>query len=313
MLSKRGTNVFSLLILMLLFFSAKTAETAEPPTPNTEGKDADSQDKIGCPLRFHLDTEVATTSLGWVQLLKKYRQKNNEAIIIEGEDSTLTLISSDKVPGKSAEASGGYYIDYVKELENRIFIAQTAEYQVWYRAYFPASGSWSHCEQMDDNSPQNVQDSLNGPTKEWLWLKGPVYKLAKGWHTYLFPSPTAWCGGARLDKILIAPNNAPPPEGIGPAASTPVEMPQKAEFTSNRVSLDKGKNWVLDYEVEENGGAVKVEYSHDRGKTWVAAEKGKIYPVNPQTPFITFRFSFARGGQNVSPRIRHAVLTLYKS
>jgi len=263
--------------------------------------------EVSYPVRFKSNSDVVI-SLNWIQLKKAYVQKSNEPLVIEAEESTrIILASKNMVAIKDPDASGGYYLQFVSELENQIFIRQPGDYQVWYRAYFPFRGNWNHFEQMDEGIPNNVQDSLNGPDKEWLWIKGPVYKLTEGWHTYLFPSPTAWYGGARLDKIVLALQNSFEPTGMGPAPSA-VEMPASGELISNRLKLDGMVNWRLIYEKEERGGKVEAYYSYDRGKTWQPVEKDKSYPVTSESMKVTFRFQIIRSPEGNSPLIGNVVL-----
>lgn len=260
------------------------------------------------PLRFHLN-EDAVKSLGWIQLMKRHVQKSNEPVSIEAEDSTcVELAATDMAPQRDPEASGGFCLQHVSELRNEIVIQQPGEYQAWYRAYFPLKGSWNHPERMDDNELNSVLDSQFGEDKQWLWVRGPIYKLTKGSHTYLWPAPSAWRGGTRLDKIVLVPQNAAAPLGIGPPPS-PTQITAKTELISNRFRLDDMSAWHLRYEKEDNGGRVEIAYSFDRGKTWRPLTDDQPRKVTPNTKRVTFRIRLIRSADGASPRIRNLVLT----
>jgi len=259
------------------------------------------------PLRFK-PNETSVKSLGWVQLKSHYRQRGQEPVTIEAEVSTrVQLASSDMTPTEDVEASGGLCLRYVNELDNELWMETPGEYQAWYRANFPLAGSWNHHEQMDEGALTTVQDSNFGPIKQWLWVKGPVYTLTQGAHRYLWPAPTAWCGGAGLDRIVLAPAGAPEPTGMGPTA-TPSVATDRAELFTNRLRLDEMLTWRLTLDQELNGGKVEVHYSHDRGKTWKTLSPGKTYTVSPKTRRLSFRVQLIRSQDGTSPRIRNMAL-----
>lgn len=258
-------------------------------------------------LRFK-PNETSVKSLGWIQLKVRYRQKGQEPIVVEAEESTrVQLASNEMTPTADAEASGGLCLQFANEIENELWIETPGDYRAWYRAFFPLRGSWNHSEQMDDGEAASVLDSEFGPDKQWLWVKGPVYSLMKGWHRYLWPAPTAWCGGARLDKIMLAPASAPEPTGKGPEASR-AEVPESAELLTNRLRLDDFTSWRLAFTKEESGGAVEVDYSLDRGKTWKPLMPDKAYTVSPRDKRLTFRVRLLRSANGTTPRLRDMAL-----
>jgi hypothetical protein len=259
------------------------------------------------PVRIR-SSENIVQSLGWLRLRTVYVQKGAEAVSIEAENSTrIALGSSSMTPVEDEGASGGRCIRHVSELENRIVIQHAGDYQAWYRAFFPFKGSWNHWERMDEEDAVMVRDSQFGTDKEWLWVRGPVYKLAEGEHRYLWPAPTAWRGGALLDKILLRAQDEKEPEGKGPPASTGATA-HEGRLVSNRFRLDEMYAWELSYEKEENGGTIEMEYSLDRGKTWrILPGAGKL-AVDPVRKRLTFRLRFVAGPDGISPAIRNLTL-----
>ena len=263
-------------------------------------------------LRFRLrNSPDVVKSLGWLELRRAYVQQAGGPVAIEAERSTaVELASSDMRPVRDKGASARRCIQHVSRLENSIVIDRPGTYRAWYRAYFPISASWNHHEQMDDGPRQTVHDSNRGPAKVWLWTRGPTYKLTKGTHAHVFPAPTAWRGGTRLDKIVLTPEGADPPSAKGPDAS-PVRVPTHGELVSNRFRLDEMRAWRLAYDKDESGGRVEIHYSYDRGKTWQALPGDKLMSVTPPIKRLTFRLRLVAGPHGTSPRVRNLALIGY--
>ena len=260
-------------------------------------------------LRFS-PTAEAVKRLGWLQLKTTWRQKASNPVVFEAEASTsVTLATKDKAIVKDPDASGGKALAFISELVNEIDIVTPGRYQAWYRAWFPVRGSWNHSERMDGGELKNNTDSNNGDDKKWLWVKGPAYTLDKGMHSYEFPSPTAWCGGCRLDKIVLQLDNLPEPTGMGPALDlTEKQFAPSAEIVSNRLNLEEMTAWHLEFEQPENGGKVELFYSHDRGKTWQPLPLAKTFAVTAETKRVTFKVRLTTAPDGRSPQVRNLVL-----
>ena len=261
-------------------------------------------------LRFSPSPDAVEKS-GWRQLRIFQAQKADQPIVIEAEESTLIVFTDrDVAPVRDAEASGGMYIKDVSELENDLVVETPGDYQVWYRAYFPVKGNWNHHEKMDDNEPVVSRDSDNGPNKQWVWVKGPVYNLSKGEHRQVFPAPTGWRGGARLDKIVLMPTTSPESVGMGPEASLCEKRISKstAELISNRLALGEMASWRLECEKNGNVGEVEIDYSLDRGKSWQALPEGKIHEVKDPKTKVMFRVRLSTNSKTVSPQFRNMAL-----
>jgi len=252
----------------------------------------------------------AVKRLGWYQLKTTWRQKAGMPVVFEAEDSTsITLATKEKTVVTDPNASGGAALAYISELSNEIEIVTPGSYQVWYRAWFPMKGSWSHSEQMDDGELRNNVDSNFGEDQKWLWVKGPVYTLSKGLHHYLFPSPTAWCGGDRLDKVVLQLDTLPKPTGMGPDTTVTEKLAATtAELVSNRLNLEEMKSWSLDFEQADNGGKIEIACSYDRGTSWKPLPAGAGAEVTSATKRVMFKVNLIAAPDGRSPQIRNLIL-----
>ncbi|MDD5706680.1 MAG: hypothetical protein PHR35_12215, partial [Kiritimatiellae bacterium] len=258
-------------------------------------------------LRINTQSNVVQSGARF-ELQRKHVQRGSEPMVIEAEDSTsIEFTEKGMTPLAETNASGGRYIAFVKELVNLLTIETAGDYQVWQRAYFPRPGSWGHGERMDEGPVTYVQDSAGLPAGAWVWVKGPRYKLCAGEHIYGFPSPTAYCGGARLDKLVLTADLQFVPTGTG-LESIPSRASAKGEWISNRFRLDDMGAWRLAYEMALNGGSVEVEYSHDRGNTWRPyVADGAMRPVRDEK-WLTFRFRLNAAPDGDSPRVENPFL-----
>ena len=199
-------------------------------------------------------------------------------------------------------------------------VEKPGKYHVWYHNWFPLKADYNHHEYMDGSAvAQIVKDSMMGELdeKKWQWVKGPVYELAKGEHDYVFPSPTAFCAGARLDKIILVP------AGQELSDEAKMKLPgsltgggSTGEVISSSLKLRKIAQWELNYQKIENGGTIKVEYSYDDGKTWTA------FSVKPGTPVevpdsardgkLCFKISIIGKEGCISPRVEGFTLNIYR-
>lgn len=293
-----------LFILFGMFVSAEDAGSA----------------KTKASINFEKDGTLAAEG-GMIRLKRVYAQKKSEPICFEAEEATaLELQSTDKKIEVDDSASGGHYIHFVKMLAFHFTVETPGKYQVWYHNWFPLKANYNHYEYMDD-SPivQNVQDSMMGELdeKKWHWVKGPLYELEKGGHDYVFPSPTAFCAGARLDKIILVPEGQELSDDAKmKLAGSLTAAGSTGEMISSSIKLKKIAQWELNYQKVENSGAIKVEYSYDDGKTWTA------FSGQPETPVevpdsardgrLCFKISIAGKEGCISPRVEGFTLYVYR-
>ena len=277
-------------------------------------------EKIKASIKFEKDGSLAVEG-GVIRLKRVYAQKKSEPICFEAEDATaLELQSADKKIEADDTASGGYYVHFVKMLAFHFKVETPGKYQVWYYSWFPLKASYNHNEYMDDDAmAQNVNDSMMGKLdeKKWHWVEGPLYELSKGEHDYVFPSPTAFCAGARLDKIILVP--------VGQELADDAKMKllssmsvvgNTGEVVSSSVKLKKITKWELNYRKVENGGAIKIEYSYDSGQTWTTFSAQPGTPVEVPDPAREGRLCFKIGitGREgcISPRVEDFTLHVYR-
>jgi len=245
---------------------------------------------IRVPLRFET-LENAVTDGNLVRLRREYVQEGAKPLVFEAEEATVAeLQSSDKRILADVQASGGYCLHYVKKMEYVFTVETPGAYQVRFRAWFPLKGFYCHNERMDDGVATQVADSQSGEPQVWFWTEGAVYELAKGRHEYAFPSPSAFCAGARLDKVALFPVGKAEVAGQGPAAS-PITTPAVGVAISKRINLRRINSWRLDYETTTNGGSVVVEYSFDKEKWFPAPSGATLAAPTPKPRFVYFRFS----------------------
>jgi hypothetical protein len=160
---------------------------------------------------------------------------------------------------------------------------------VYLRAKFPLVAGWNHTEMMNDGMPERIVDSDSRPANIWVWCPGLVYELQKGKNVWLFPSPTAWCGGAVLDAMVLIPEGMNiKPEEVD-EKSIKLEFPASGKTTTRRIKLQLIASWRLDFVTVPNGGKIAVEYSYD-GEHFSALEAGKTYDTaNVRQEYLYFR------------------------
>ena len=255
------------------------------------------------PLRFEtLDNAVADGNL--VRLRREYAQDGVKPIVFEAEEATIIeLQSSDKRIMPDTQASGGYYLHYVKKMEYAFTVETPGAYQVRFRGWFPRKAFYCHQEHMDDGGTSQVPDSQSNDPEVWFWTQGAVYELAKGRHDYVFPSPSAFCAGARLDKVALFPVGKDEVTEFGPAGS-PISTAATGTAVTKRINLRRITSWRLSYEVTDNGGTAMAEYSFDKVK-WVPAPSGAtITAPAPKPRFLYFRFTLTGQPGKLSPWIQ---------
>jgi hypothetical protein len=272
------------------------------------------------PLRFDTLTNLVTDG-GLVRLRREYRQEPGQPIAIEGEEATvLEHHGMEYKIMADPEAANGHYIHYVKKLAFDFEVTTPGLYRARLRAWFPLKAGYNHTAQMDDGEGRMVVDSNQDEPKVWFWTTGVEYELTAGPHRYLFPSPNAFCAGARLDRLVLFPKGTPEKvEGFGPPTS-PMVSPQEGEAITRRIKLTKIQEWRLEHDPVLNGGDAHVEYAFARDGAWqpVPAAKPGVLPAlfhplpTPKPRYIYFRFRLRGQPGNLSPRIEGLQLLIHK-
>lgn len=266
---------------------------------------------VRVPVRFET-LENAVADGGLIRLRIEYRQEKDKPIVFEAEESMIIgLQSLDQRIMKDDQASAAHYLQNVKKLEADFMVETPGQYQVRLRAWFPVKAFYNHNACMDDGEVRQVVDSQSNDPEVWFWTQGTVYDLSKGAHHYVFPSPSAFCGGARIDKVAILPVSNAEVTGLGPEVS-PVTTPLDGKAITKRINLRLIKSWQLNYEITENGGKVAVEYSFDQ-TIWKSMPSGKSVSVPvPKPRFVYFRFRLTGKIPGHSPWIQGVALTIEK-
>ena len=266
---------------------------------------------VRVPVRFET-LENAVADGGLIRLRNEYRQDKSKPIVFEAEESTvIELQSLDQRIMKDEQASAAHCLQNVKKFEADFTVETPGQYQVRLRAWFPTKAFYNHNACMDDGEVRQEVDSQSSDPEVWFWTQGTVYDLAKGPHRYVFPSPNAFCGGARIDKVAILPIGNTEVVGLGPEVS-PVTTPLDAKAITKRINLRLIKSWQLTYEITENGGTVAVEYSFDQAK-WKPMPSGKSVSVPvPKPRFVYFRFRLTGKSPGHSPWVQGVALTIVK-
>jgi hypothetical protein len=264
------------------------------------------------PLRFQKNENLSTKG-NMIRLRREFKQEVGKPIVFEAEEATiLEFKNNDQKISKDGNASGGHYIEHVKMMEYEFEVMDPGKYQVRFLAFFPLKANYNHRECIDDGKSEMVVDSNKEPAKMWRWTRGNVYDLSKGKHRYIFPSPFAFCGGAKLDKIVFVPEKGVDPQKLGPDAS-PIVSSLEGEAVTRRIKLKKIKEWRLDFEAEDNGGQVTVEYSYDKSKGWSPVTAGKEMKVPlPKPTYIYFKFKINGKKGTLSPCLQNTRFMIIK-
>ncbi len=282
-------------------------EISEKSTISRSAYMAETCDYEKYSVRFR-PTAYIVTNYGRLQLARKYLQSADSSIVIDAPLSTSVDFMIDRADNKisTPETTGDGAIRNVRRLENIVIVDKPGSYQSWYRAYFPVVGDWNHREQMNNGPVIFVEDATEGScnANEWLLHKGPQYELSTGEHRYLFPSPTAWAGGALLDKIALIPVSANPPSGKGPDFSS-WEPVCKESIVSNTFIVDGISAWKLDYNTELRGGEIEIEYSYDKGKSWRSLPSlNEKVEIDIPRNYLAFRLTMKASENGESPLLK---------
>lgn len=259
---------------------------------------------VRAPLRFQ-EAENLATDGNMIRLFREYRQIAGNPIIFEAEEATvIELLDSGKRIVFDPGVSGGYCLEHVRRLEFQFDAVTPGRYRVWLRAWFPLKADYNHSERMNDGETRFAPDTHpSDEPKVWRWVEGLEYTLEKGMNRHVFPAPTAFCGGARLDKVLLLPAGHAVPSGLGPAAS-PVIGAQNGQAITRRINMERVNAWRLNFDVTENRGKAEVAYSYDK-IAWQSVTPGQIMTVpEPKPGYLYFKFGIEGVAGSPSPWIQ---------
>ena len=183
---------------------------------------------------------------------------------------------------------------HVRFLEFRFDVVKPGAYRAWYRASFPTDLGYMHGECMDGGEVHSVEDSIRLAPNVWRWHKGPLYRLENGGHVWSFPSPHAWCGGAKLDCLILAPETmADAPERVRPS-ETEACLPARGEILLRRIKASLLREWSMRFDTELNGGSFTAEYRYDGGNfRKIRLAEWERVPENAEYLFFRLRMERA--------------------
>ncbi|MHB9025595.1 MAG: DUF6259 domain-containing protein [Armatimonadota bacterium] len=241
-----------------------------------------------------------------LRLRYEYAQDNPASITMEAERATVIRFTADKgVMGSDAKASGGHYIAYVDHMEFHFTAKEAGRYTAWYRGSYPFAGTWCHMENMDGGQSQTLIDSQGIVTNQWLWSKGPTYTLAAGKHAWNF-TPAGWCGGTKLDKVVLVKEGTPAPTELGGKASA-ITSPLTGEAISEPISRRDAVRWLgFTLTNAVAGSPVSAAYSVDNGGQWtLLGDKPASLPIDK--PFI-LKLTLTATPEGMTPYVTGAKL-----
>ena len=196
----------------------------------------------------------------------------------------------------------------VKFMEYRFTVTKPGKYRTWYYATYPTNLGYLHSEFMDGGEKIQVQDSHFLAPNFWRWHSGPVYELNAGEHVWTFPSPGAWCGKTKLDKLMLLPEQITSDPEKFTAVKTAVTIPAKGEVKLRRIKASLLKQWMFDCALELNGGSFSAEYRYDDEK-FQPIVTGKWMKVPANAKYLYFRFQLMRAKkQMLSPFVHNISL-----
>ena len=266
------------------------------------------------PIRFeHVDNLVTVGNM--VRLKRVYTQDGNQPISMEAEEATeIILDHRQRRIVRDEKRSGNYYLEYAKDLVFDFHVKTPGQYQVRFLAYFPSRGNYNHNEILNDGQRVNVIDSNYQEAGVWFWTVGKTYNLEEGFNRYWLPSPTAFCGGARLDKIVMMPmDNIQPIVDMGPETSKMVTSDHGNAMT-RRIKLQRIKDWQLNAAITPNDGKVTLEYSYDANGPWQPVVLNTLTtPPSPKPRYLYYRIALQAVAGKPSPWVQGLELLIHKT
>jgi hypothetical protein len=213
-----------------------------------------------------------------VRLTAPFLQSGDGPLAMEAEDAQWCAWEGNVNAGRhnDRDCSGEFSVSHVEQMRFRFTLAKAGAYTVWIRASYPGNGGWNHEETMDGaKAKEGLTDGLvvdaniwrTAPISSnvWIWCKGVSYPLAAGQHDY----ELCFKSGALLDKVVLLPEGAPAPEGLGPDVA-PRDTPLTVVTQSRPVIRPPDGAWGrIGGLLRPRGGRIRLEASQD-GRAWNA-------------------------------------------
>ena len=254
------------------------------------------------------DSVNVDTSDGVLRLRGTQRQDEAEPVCMEAERAAaIRFVKGKGEVGRGAEATGGLYVAHVQHMEFHFELETPGQYTAWYRASFPWAGNWNHTENMDGGKTQTVADSRGDVLNEWIWTKGPTYSLRDGRHAWSF-TPFAWMGGARLDRVVLAPAGDAGPESTGPTSSPRTSGPSGWAVTQPLPGRRVARWGVVSFDELAGVGGVAVDVSVDDGRTWTELPGDRDLSAVPAGASPVLRFRLQEDGSGQAPVVANVAV-----
>lgn len=249
--------------------------------------------------KINIDTcrNAVLTERGMMYLPATHAQKGR-GILFEAEQMNGLEYHFQKV--RIQQEPGHTSIWDVKFLEFHFTVTKPGKYRTWYYATYPTNLGYNHGEYMDGGEKIVISDSRFLSPNVWRWHSGPVYDLKAGKHVWTFPSPGAWCGKTKLDKLMLLPASVKAEPQKFTDVKTSVSMPGDGEIKLRRIKATLLKRWMFNAELELNGGRFAAEYRYDDQK-FTRVTSGKWMNVPAKAKYLYFRFRLVRGKKLLSP------------
>lgn len=243
-------------------------------------------------------------SNGALRLVYAFAQGAGRPVCIEAEQASLLRLTAGKgVVGRDGGAANGLYVAFVDQADFRFRVQDAGSYTAWYRASFPLQGNWNHTESMDGGATTNHTDSLGEVLDQWLWVKGPTYELAAGDHVWSL-APFGWCGGAKLDRVVLSKDPASTPEGLGPPPSRVTSL-LTGEAVTEQLSPRTLVRWqAVRYGNASQAGTVQIEATTDAGVSWQPVPADGDLSQFGSKP-LALRLKLRSGPDGSSPYVRN--------
>ncbi len=197
---------------------------------------------------------------------------DSDTIAVEAEDA-LELIADPPTGTAQAECSGGRGVAKVDRALFPVCVSRAGRYVRWSRAFFPQGGGWCHSESMDYGEARWTTDCDGETAGRWVWVKGPVYDLAPGIHLLWLHN---WHGGALLDKVVLAREGSPAPEGLGPAGLRRSPARSGWALTPPLSVPGLSRLSAAEWERQAGAGEVTLSLSTDGGRSFSTVGGGPL-------------------------------------
>ncbi len=236
--------------------------------------------------------------------------QKSKGILFEAEQPNLLFYHTSNA--RLQDENGCMSILNVRAMEFKFHVIHPGNYRAWYRASYPTTYSYNHRECMDNGNISGlIEDSSNQPPNVWRWHKGPVYHLDRGEHVWKFPTPSAWCGGAKLDKLLLLPEEIDNVTDANAVWETGVRIPDQGEIVIRKIKTKNIQRWRINAEFQLNGGDFSGEYHYNGlSSRKIRIGEWENVPNGVRYLYFCFRLKKARDAA-VSPFVYNLELQIH--